>query len=347
MNLNRLTWSMGAVLLALIAFPTRASANGTVSGTTLSNRAQVTYNVNGNAQETTTLFIDTTVRAIAGDTISNIDTQGLSIGETKIFTYTFYNTGNRADTFQIEVDSFTLNNGAVGWTFQLWVDNDSTWALADTRTTAATVAAGGSKQCSVAIWAHSTPANSPDQARADFRLKIYQGNVGTADSTGQYTGDNGILYAEGGAGSNEFAGAVLAAARLTLNKIVDSVSMGINPSAPIPGARITYRLTYNNIGTASADSVIIRDTIPANTTFDTASYSMFTLGADATLHTTDTNAGFICQVSTLANPSASFTSGDWTNLTTFAGGTVTHVRWIKNQVAAGDNKFVRFRVFIQ
>lgn len=347
MSLKRYYGCLGAVFLALLAFQARASANGTASGSTISNVATIKWNVSGTGQDTTAPSADTSVRVIAGDTLTDITSLSLAVGETKVFTYSILNSGNRADTFKIEVDSFSLNNGAVSWTFTLYVDGTKTSLLADTLTTAATVAADAIKQCSVAIWSNSTPANSPDLSRADFRLKIYQGNVNTADSTGQYTGDNGTTYATGSAGGQDFASALLAAAKLTLAKAVTSVKIGGAASAPLPGATILYTLTYNNIGSASADSVVLIDTVPANTTFDTASSSMSNLGASATFADDSGSSGFTCQVTTSASPNQAYVSTDWNNLTNYSAGTVRGVRWIRQSVAAAQTATVRFRVIIQ
>jgi uncharacterized repeat protein (TIGR01451 family) len=345
-KITRIAGTLGALVLALVVFQTEARAGGTASGTTVSNRAIVTWSNGGVAQDTIAPAADTTVRTIKSDTLSAPADQNLTVGETKIFTYTFVNTGNAADTFNIWVDSFSLNNGAVGWTFRLYSASDSTSSLNDTKVTAS-VAADGIYSCSVAVWSHSTPANSPDGAHADFRLVISPGNVNTADTYMQYTGDNGTVYATGTGGSNDVAVATLAAARLTLAKAITSVTLSGGPVMPLPGATILYTLTYNNVGTSSGDSVILRDTIPTNTRFDTASSTMSALGASATFTADSGLTGWTCQVATAAGPDNNYHSPDWINLPSYTTGTVTYVRWIRDQVAAAQTATIRFRVIIQ
>ena len=345
-NLEKILFGM-ALFALIVMLPINASAAGTSSGATIRNRASVSWVVAGSNLDSTTSAVDTTVGKISSDTLSAEADQIAAVGETKTFTYLFYNSANRTDTFNIWVDSFSLNGGAASWTFTLTVNNQTTSTTNDTKVSLA-IGADAEASCSVAIWVNSTPANSPNGSFADFRLQISPGNIIGADTTQQYTGDNGNTYAYGNAGSNDIARTTVQAAIMAVLKSVSSITLNGNPSLPLPGASITYELTYNNIGSAEAESVVLRDTIPSNTTFDTMSRSGAAFGGSATF-VTDTGAnGWLAQVTTAANPSFAFYSTDWTNAHNWDGtGTITYVRWIRQSVASAETKTMRFRVFIQ
>jgi uncharacterized repeat protein (TIGR01451 family) len=343
---------VSAIAIAIIVFQAEARAGGTTSGTTVSNVARVSWLNNGNPSDTVTPAnsADTTVGRVAGDTLLVTADASLSVGETKVYVYEVYNTGNATDTISIEVDSFAMYAGATAWTFTLYVDTPGTRTSteADTRYLVA-LAPDAVKTCTVAVWSNSTPANSPDGSFGIFRLKI-RAQGSNADTTGQYVGDNGITYGYG-QGSNDTSRATISAARLALTKVITSVTMYGSPAMPLPGATILYTLTYNNQGSGAADSVVLKDTIPTNTSFDTASYADSTLGASATFVDGDSGAtGWLCQASTSANPDNSFYSTAWENLKTMSYATrssVTYVRWIRQSVASAQTATLRFRVTIR
>ncbi|RMH55612.1 MAG: hypothetical protein D6679_11360 [Candidatus Hydrogenedentota bacterium] len=340
---------LSAVLLAVLAFPGKASATGTASGTTIQNIATVSWTSGASTQTDTSGPIDSTVATIGGDTLSDEANATFNVGETQVFTYTLTNTGNASDTFQIYISDTTLTGGASLWRFTLYVGNQSTSLMQDTLATPA-VAADGTYSCSVAVWSNSNPDSSPDGAAGEFKLVILPGFTQAYDSTGQYTGDNGTTYATDGIGSSDTAKATIAAAILTLAKGVTAVTIGGNASVPLPGATIEYELTYNNTGSAAADSVIIYDSVPTNTTWDTASNSSTNLGATATFVEGDSGAtGWELQVSTLASPNQAYNSPDYKVITSYGGApsAVKWIRWVRQQVPAAETKTMRFRVIIQ
>lgn len=338
-------WSPG-LILGLMIFATGAHAAGTASGTTVSNIATVAWLSNGSPGETTTPSIDTTVLRIGGDTLADPGNQTMGPGDTKIYTYTFANTGNASDTFNLWIDQFTLSGGAVNWTFTFYLGSNVTSTLNDTKVSAL-LAADGNLTCSVAVWAHNLIANSPDGSRAEFRLRIASG---LRPNDVEYVGDNNIAYSLGGAQNNDTSWATVASANITLAKVVTSVTTGGAASMPKPGATILYTLTYNNAGSAAGDSVVVRDSIPLNCFWDSASRQNTNLGASATLVDNDTGAtGWQLQVTTNTNPNNAYLSADWTDIQYFAGAanTVKWVRWRRQSVAATQTATLRFRVIIQ
>ncbi len=336
-----------ALALAILGLQAAALAKGTTAATTVSNVARVAWLNNGITSDSVTLAMDTTVARVAGDSLLVLGDQSLSVGETKYFVYEVYNTGNATDTIFLEVDSFTLSGGATSWTFTLWGDSlgNPTSTINDT-VALRNVAPDALKYCTIAIWANSTPANSPDGSFGSFRIKIRAASAG-ADTTGEYIGDNGLTYGYG-QGSADVSRATISAARIALAKAITSVTMYGNPAMPLPGATILYTLTYNNEGSATADSVVVRDTIPTSTTFDTAASTMTNLGATAGFATDSGATGWTAQVSTSVNPNHALYSIDWINLPqyTAAAGTVRHIRWIRQAVASAQTATLRFRVTV-
>ncbi len=345
--MKRLLLSLGVAAIGILVVQNVALALGTAASTSVTNVARVAWLNNGNSADTVSLSADTTVARVAGDTLLATADNTLSIGDTRYFVYEIYNTGNATDTIFVEVDSFTLSGGAASWTFTLWGDSlgNPTSTVNDT-IALRNVAVDALKFCTIAVWSNSTPANSPDGSFGSFRLRIRTAAAG-ADTTAQYVGDNGNTYGYG-QGSEDVSRATVAAARLALTKAITSVTMYGNPSMPLPGATILYTLSDTNQGSAAADSVVLRDTIPTSTTFDTASSTMANLGCSAVLAADSGASGWTAQVSVLASPSSALYSTDWINLPqyTAAAGTIRHVRWIRQTVLAGEASTLRFRVII-
>lgn len=352
MNIKQRVLGLLAIMVGIVMFQASAWAKGTASTTVISNVARVTFLTNGTTGDTATTAgtADTTVPRIGGDTIADPGNQTMGPNDTKTFSYTFYNTGNATDTFDISVDAFTLSGGAAAWNWGLSVGSapgDMTSTLNDTKVSAA-VAADGSLTCTVTVWANNLIANSPDGSRAEFKLVIASGLSRLSDS---YTGDNNTIYSYGGGVNNDTSWATVGAANITLAKTITTVTTGGVASMPKPGATILYTLTYNNISSATAgESVVVRDSIPLNCVWDSASRQNGSLGASATFVDNDSGAtGWQLQVTTNTNPNTAYYHADWVEMPYFGGAasTVKWIRWRKMSVAAGNTATLRFRVIIQ
>ena len=84
---------------------------------------------------------------------------------------------------------------------------------------------------------------------------------------------NGTIITNGGAGidSAETTAATAAAATTTVNALpVLSISKTDGPDPVAAGSNITYTLSYANGGSGGATGVVVTDTVPANTTFVSA-----------------------------------------------------------------------------
>jgi uncharacterized repeat protein (TIGR01451 family) len=336
--------------------PTMAHAVGTAPGlNNISNVARIQWKVNTTDFDSATLATETSVRAVSSDTMTDVADVGFGVGETATFVYTFTNTGNRADTFNIWISDSVQAGGASGWVVSLYIDGAYQTVLQNDTKVSASVNADGTSTCSVAIW--SNPANAPNNSYCTFTLRIMSGNVTNADTWIEYRGDNDSYYALGGAGSFDTAAATIAAPYITLAKTITSVTISGAATHPLPGASILYNLGVNNSGNAAASNVIVRDTIPENTTFDTAQWrpgmdAPFDQTDSALFDATDSSAGWLCQYSTVATPDHSFgNTTEWSALSTLAytsRATVKHVRWVRTTLPQTDGlKTMRFRVVIR
>jgi len=90
-----------------------------------------------------------------------------------------------------------------------------------------------------------------------FQVTINIGASGTITNTGHAT------CAEGVSANGSIAVTVSSLANFSLSKSVDK-------SSAAPGDTLAYTISYNNNGTAPALSVVIKDTLPAGTTFVSA-----------------------------------------------------------------------------
>jgi len=144
------------------------------------------------------------------------------------------------------------------------------------------VSAGGSNLISIAapFTASSTvetiPVNSSFVSfedvgiSADSQLAILTGNAGSADAAfvqAPFTTAGATVFAVNIPNGGRGAGAVRflppgLAPGLTLTKS--------GPPSALPGTNITYTITYGNTGGASESGVVIKDPVPAGTTFVSA-----------------------------------------------------------------------------
>lgn len=97
------------------------------------------------------------------------------------------------------------------------------------------------------------------------------GSYGTYYNNVSVTGANFTTATTGNA-----APVLLTAPQITLTKSADNASVA-------PGGTVTYTIYYKNVGTASAQNLVIKDTVPSNATYVTGSLRM---GAATTTYAT-------------------------------------------------------------
>lgn len=157
-------------------------------------------------------------------------------GDVVRYLITVNNSGNGAD-------SYTLSNVSSdqGWTWTFYIDtnDDGVFDAGDVEAAnTGSIASGGSQ----GMWAVATiPAGTADATvDASVFRATSDDNSATSDETGTTT---------------------VTAPVLSLDKEVSP--SGDQP----PGATLTYTVTITNSGTGAASNVIIKDAIPANTTY--------------------------------------------------------------------------------
>ncbi len=294
-------------------------------------------------------------------------------GDTVSQYYGITNEGNNFDsyTFSHRFDQF---NGASGWVVQVW----------DGVTFVTTLTAG------TAFPRVKTVSNDAD-AFYNYKVIVPTGAgapnasyitiVSTFDTTaapwGKYTGGNAFTYG----GKNHTLEAVQdtvasPSIAITRTSTVDAPKAGVGYGGgvydKVPGAIITYRINYNNTGSASAENVILTDKVPSSTNlahFNTTGNTNFvniTMGQGNA-------SGWTLSYSVLDNPSKAYgNSSDWSGanggsigtLTVgneqFPGGSATYangsgnipynakwVKWEKLYVSAAENNNLTWGVSIR
>lgn len=232
---------------AALAFVTASLvlAAGTPAGTVISNQATVTYtDSNGNPLSVASNVVTTTVSQVASVTVAPDGSSTASPGDTVFYAHQITNGGNGSDT--IDVTAVSSN----GWVTALYYDNNGDGAF-DAGDTAMTDSDGDSVPDTGAL-------------AADGVINILAGVTvppGTADGTA----DTLTVTA-----TSSFDTAVLdiATDTTTVNAPDVTVIKSVNPAGPqVPGTTLTYTIVVTNNGTGDANAVVLRDSVPANTTY--------------------------------------------------------------------------------
>jgi uncharacterized repeat protein (TIGR01451 family) len=219
---------------------------GTPAGTTIDNQVNVNYD-DTQAQAYTQVDLDADDVSGGRVTVSqdynfstgiNPASQSGDPGDVVRYLITVDNDGNGDDSYEL-----SLFSSSQGWTWTFYIDdNDNgTWEGTEpAATNTGTIASGGSQ----GMWAVATiPAGTADEtADASVFRTTSDSNSATSDETGTTT---------------------VTAPILTLDKSVAVVGGG----DAIPGATLRYTITISNIGTGVATNVVIKDAVPANTTY--------------------------------------------------------------------------------
>ena len=306
---------MGAAQTALAA--------GTSSGTSISNTADVDYQVGGVDQTTITsnaaaFVVDNKIDM----TVAAVDVTAVQVapGATaQVLTYSVTNNGNTVQDY-----SFTAEDLASGGTWGAYTDNfDATGAqvFVEDDTTAGYQAGEDTDtyvdeldpdQTATVYIVAAIPIARVDDDVALFDLIAQVAEGGSAGSQGAdiLSDDSGsaddpdevqTVFADGaGTDSGDAAsdgvhsardGYEVNAATLVVAKssstVEDPINGTTNPKA-IPGATVRYTVTVTNNGGADATSVVLVDQIPANSTYKA---STITLDAGALTDGDDVDEG--------------------------------------------------------
>jgi uncharacterized repeat protein (TIGR01451 family) len=125
-------------------------------------------------------------------------------------------------------------------------------------TTFVSATGGGTNSAGVVTWNVGTLTAGTTGQTVSFTVNV-TATSGSVDNTGYTIEATGVAPIPGPPVFTQIGGA---SANLTISKAA--------PATVASGANLTYTITYGNTGTADATSVVISDTVPAGTTFVSA-----------------------------------------------------------------------------
>lgn len=266
-SLTKAVLRLAAAALAAAAFATPSWAVGTRATTAITNTARVDYqDVNGNNLFQNSNTVTTVVSQVGGvDVAPNNGPITLNPGDTHYFPHTVTNTGNFDDFVNLTAAS------SGGWTVAIYKDVNGNGTYEAGTDTLLTDSAGD-------------PDTTPDsgQLANDGTMRILVAVTvppGTADGTADVATVTGVSAFDATKTDN---------ATDTINVRAPNVSV-VKSVAPTgnqpPGTTLTYTIVVTNNGTGGANSVVLTDPIPANTTYQagtiTFNAAARTDGADA------------------------------------------------------------------
>src|SRR5262245_10560540 len=334
--------SLALLALTSLGVVQGAYANGTASGTTISNQATVDYSVGGVSQAQ----ITSAAASFVVDTKIDFNVAEVSLNATQthpgqtnvVAAFTVTNTGNATQGFVLTVvnETGTTKFGQVDnldvTNLRTFVDSNNDGAYqagTDTATNINSLVASNSPTLvpvTVFVLA-DIPAGATNNQYANVRLTARATPVGSttpiAQTAGADTAGVDVVWADNARDNSEsdvdqYAVSVALTLTKTATLISDPFNATTNPKA-IPGAVMEYTIVVTNSSTVQdATGVSVADNIPANTTFQPGSIQL--------------NGGGLPDSNFLAGPPARVTVN---------AGTV-----VKNNGTVNGTATVKFRVTI-
>ncbi len=299
-----------ALTLAAMMAAHESLAVGTASGTVVTNRATVTYDVAGVAQTPvessptgnstpgagsgadTTFVVDNMVDLTLVE--ANTAATPVNPGQPNAVTaFTLNNTGNTAQGYAFTVSNLTSGDPAVhgnadtdldGNNLRVFVDgnaNGTYEAGTDTATVVDTLAADDTIAVFVVV---DIPIGAINLDVANVRLRATTHDAGTGatsvtvETAGADTAGVDVVFAD--AGNDGFEedddGYIVSSADLLISKtssVINDPFNGATDPKAIPGAELEYSITLNNSGSVDAEAVLVTDIIAADLTLLTGQYN--------------------------------------------------------------------------
>jgi uncharacterized repeat protein (TIGR01451 family) len=305
--------SLFFVCVLAIGVTQTANAVGTVSGTNVENFATVDYQVGGFDQAQ--IFSDTAAFLVDNKvdlTVATVDVAAVIVvpGDTmRVLTFTLANTGNTTQDYSFTAAAatgtlFGVTDNFDATNVMVYVDanaNDTYDPGVDVATYADELAADDTVTVFIVADIPLVQVDG-DGALYDLIAQTAQGGAPASQGADILTDDGGaiddpavvqIVFADGaGTADGIYDGQhssrdvyVVGSALLTVTKssavISDPFNGVTNPKA-IPGARIHYTIDVTNTGSAAANTVVLSDEIPANTTYANGSVTTSNSNGSAT-----------------------------------------------------------------
>ncbi len=266
------------VLLFLCAcFAVReARAAGTPAGTSVVNRAQVSYTLGGVvASEQSNDSIFSVAEILDLNVVRQSAPLSVIAGETRrAILFLVTNVGNGSETVPLLVDNLVAGDDfdPLAGGPALYFDSDASGDLsaADVEYVAGSNDPTLAADAAVAVLVvNDIPANLADGTLGRTRLVARAATGNGAPGT--------TFPGEGAGGTDAVAGASGALANAIGDYVVGAVQVALVKSALVtdpaggvqafPGARIEYRIVVNVSGSGTARALDVADLIPANTTY--------------------------------------------------------------------------------
>ncbi|HSN18450.1 MAG TPA: hypothetical protein VLV87_09575 [Gammaproteobacteria bacterium] len=253
-----------------------ARAADTAAGTTVTNVASARYVDSGGSTLTQTASAAFTVQQLVNVTVtwqntSDVPVTAGSAQQTLLFRVT--NTGNGTDTFKL-TDALVTPGGTsfTPSSCQIYFDTAGTgiYASSDVLYTAGSNDPQLSQNAGInMLVVCNVPSTAADTALGEMQLtatsKTATGSFGTVSAGAGVSGVDAVVGATGGAGGSTGIYQVHQVALAYTQRATVTSPGGGNRA--VSGATIEYILTVQPSGTASANSLVITDPVPANTTF--------------------------------------------------------------------------------
>jgi len=229
------------------------------------------------------------------------------------------NEGNTDDNYEIYFIYHT--HEGYNWTVEVWEDNNTslvtTLAEHVTYVVTQSVTDNTDKSYNVRVRVPDNQVEAPDNSSIHITMEVFTNN----SPFGEYPGGNALTYA-GLAGATDEVVDSLSAPILTLTRITTIDAPKAYSGShydPVPGAIVTFTMTYSNEGSATAESIVLIDKVPANThlahvntTGNTTNVTIEAPQGDATAWTVF--------YTTQASPDKTYDGAGWTVLGTLSAG---------------------------
>jgi trimeric autotransporter adhesin len=263
------------LICAVVNVP--ATGAGAVAGTT---------NITFKAQSSASLALDTKVDAVTVNAIHNVVLTPNNAGQAfpgnfVVYTHTIINNGNTTETISFPAGTF-LTDSAAAWSSVLFRDNG---------TTPGTLDAGDSSVNSATTFTLAPGASATLFVKVTAPLTATAGQTDTTTITAAYNGGASTTTATDI--TTVISGVLTLAKDQALDALCDGTpdtAYGTGTITARPGQCVRYRITATNNGTANVTNVVITDSTPANTVYNTGALcpASSTFGAATTVGTVAT-----------------------------------------------------------
>ncbi|MDP2229091.1 MAG: hypothetical protein Q8J78_16625 [Moraxellaceae bacterium] len=295
-----------ALLLSAFLAPA-AYAAGTTAGTDITNTATVTYvDPNGDPQSENSNTSTFKVDEILNVTVTQNNPGNVTVltpDSDAVLSFTVTNTGNGNETYALAVASALTNDQFDPTNVRVYIDNGDGFFDVNTDTLFVpgandpTLAPDGSVTVFVVSDIPAGLANGNlGNVRLNAEAVTVQSTMGS-DAPGTVfagQGDGGVDAVVGNTGAEAFGQNGYIVQELSTSFVKTQVVSNPNNPAfgahPVPGATITYTLTFTANGVGTLAGVFIEDEIPANTTYKPGS---LTINAGSVTDAQDGDAGYV------------------------------------------------------